>query len=185
MTLSDQRGASLAEMMVSLAVVLCVLGLTTQILMQSGRAFTDGQARMENRNNNAAGIDMMERLIRQATTIVPDPDNNGVFDSIRVVHDWNPRDGAVTGPYETVTFSTAGGLLLMQDSTMAAPAAFAEGVTALGFTYANYQGAPMTTAAVAAQQPLIGMVTVTMTTPAVNGAAGASHTVNVGLRRIK
>lgn len=185
MTLRDERGVGLSELMVSLAVALTVLGVTAQILIDSTRAFTNGQTRMENRNNNAAAIDMMERLIRQATTIVADPDGNGAFDSIRVIHDWNPRDGAVTGPYETVTFTTAGGVLMIQDSTMAAPIAFAEGVEQIAFVYANYQAAPMTAAAVAAQQPLIGMVTVTMTSPAVEGMPGPVHTINVGLRRIK
>lgn len=183
--LRDERGIGLAEMMVTLGVVLSVLALTTQLMMESGRAYTNGQAAMEARNNSAAGVDMMERLIRQSTALVADPDANGIFDSIRVVADWNPRDGAVTGPYETVTFSAVNGVLQMQDSTMAAPVAFVEGVDQLRFTYADHRGAPLPAATVTGTPALIGMVAVSVRAPAIDGRPQTVSTINVALRRVK
>lgn len=186
MNLQSERGVGLAELAVTMGVVLTVLGITTQILMQSGRAFTNGSTAMEARNNNAAGIDMMERLIRQATTIVPDPDANGVFDTIRVVADWNPRDGNVTGPYETVTFTTGpGARLLVQDSTMAAPVEFAEGVAQLRFTYLDHLGAALPAASMAAKPELIGMVGIVVQGPAIDGAPANVSRSTVAIRRVK
>lgn len=185
MRLQDERGVSLAEMMISLAVVLTVLGVSTQLMVQSGRAFTNGQAAMEARNNNTAGLDMMERLIRQATTITADPDGNGAFDSIRVVADWNPRDGSVTGAYETVTFTAAGGELLVQDSTMATPVVYAEGVDQLAFTYADHRGDPLAVALVTGKPVLIGMVAVSVTAPSIDGRPQTVSTTNVAIRRVK
>ena len=185
MTLRDERGVGLVEMMVTLVVVLAVLGLTTQILMQSGRAFTNGQAAMDARNNNAAGIDMLERLIRQSTVITADPDGNGVFDSIRVVADWNPRDGSVTGAYETVTFTVAGGVLLMQDSTMGAPVVYSEGVEQMRFTYGDYQGTALPAATVTGTPARIGTVGIALTAPQVDGLPAVVTATTVGIRRVK
>lgn len=185
MTLKDERGVSLVEMMITLVVVMAVLGITTQILVQSGRAFTNGQATTDIRTNNTAGIDMIERLVRQATGIVADPDGNGVFDSIRVTADWNPRDGNVTGPYETVTFTVAGGMLMVQDSTMGAPVVYSEGVNQLRFTYADYQGAALPAATVTGTPARIGMVGIALTAPPVDGLPPVVTSTTVAIRRVK
>ena len=185
MTGRSERGVGMVELMVTMVVVMAVLGLTTQILMQAGRAFTNGQAAMDARNNNAAGIDMLERLVRQATTITADPDANGVFDSVRVVADWNPRDGSVTGAYETVTFTVAGGVLLMQDSTMGGPEVYAEGVQQMQFTYGDYQGAALPAATVTAQPERIGTVGIALTAPPVDGMPPVVTATTVAIRRVK
>lgn len=178
-------GFTLIELMITLGVTLTVLGVTTQLLVQSSRSFTNGQAAMETRNNNAAGVDMMERLIRQATTINADPDANGVFDTIRVVADWNPRDGVVTGPYETVTFSTAGGMLQMSESAGAAAVPYAAGVAQLTFAYSDHRGDPLPTATVLAKPALIGMVRISVLAPSIAGRPPVLSRTSVAIRRVK
>lgn len=173
---AGRAGFSLVELAVTMGVVVTVLGITTMALVQSGRAFTTQQVIMDARNNNGAAVDMVERLIRQATTIEADPDANGVFDSIRLV--------APGGPYQDVTFTANNGTLFLQEGG-GAPVPFADGVTQLRFTYADHRGAPLTAALTVNRPELIGMVRVTVRAATAQGLPPVESSANVAIRRVK
>lgn len=173
---AGREGFSLVELTVTMGVVVSVLALTTMILVQSGRAFTSQQVVMDARNNNGAAVDMVERLIRQATTIQADPDGNGVFDSIRLV--------APRGPYQDVTFTADNGTLFLQEGS-GAPVPFAVGLTQLRFTYGDHRGAPLTAALTVNRPELIGMVRVTVRAASAQGLPPVESSANVAIRRVK
>ena len=98
---------------------------------------------------------------------MPDPDGNGVFDSVRVRADWNPRDGDFDDPYEDVLFVVANGMLWKREPTDAALVSFGDSVQSLRFTYTNQNGGPL--ANPVARPDLIGGVTITIVTTAGQG----------------
>ena len=114
MTLSSERGMTMVELLVSSAVMLTVLSVTTTVMTKSSTMFTQQRAALDGRNSAAASVDLLTRLLRQSScisatavycqSIFPDPDGNGVFDSVRVRADWNPRDGDLNDAYEDVVF---------------------------------------------------------------------------------
>jgi prepilin-type N-terminal cleavage/methylation domain-containing protein len=179
LTQADPRrraGFSLVELLVTMGVVVVVLGVTTLVLVESGRAFTTQQVVMGARNQNGAALDMMERLIRQAVTITADPDGNNVFDSIRLV--------GSAGPYQNVTFFANGGTLFLQEGGgVAVP--FADGVTQLRFTYADHRGGPLTAALATGRPELIGMVRATVRAASAQGLPPVESSTNVAIRRVK
>ena len=85
------------------------------------------RAALDGRNSAAASVDLLARLLRQSScvsatnvycqAIFPDPDDNGVFDSVRVQADWNPRDGDLNDPYEDVLFVVANSTLWKREPT--------------------------------------------------------------------
>ena len=120
----------MVELLVSSAVMVVVLSVSTTVLTKSSTIFTQQRGALNGRNSAAASIDLLSRLLRQSScisatnvycqSIFPDPDNNGVFDSVRVRADWNPRDGALNDPYENVLFVVANGTLWKREPADAA-----------------------------------------------------------------
>jgi Tfp pilus assembly protein PilW len=165
-----------------------VLGLVGQIFADSDRVYRTQRQHVETRGSAAAALDMMVRLIRQAgdatatTGIFPDPDANGALDSVRVVTDWNPRNGVVTDPYEDVTFTVAGGTLFKQEPTDAAPVAFADQVQSIAFAYQTPGGVaivnPMTV-----PKAHLGFVRVTLQATPIANVPGRVFTSSASIRR--
>ena len=178
-----ERGFSLIEVLVVTVVLLIALGIATQIFVQGNAAYTTQQAYDEARSNASAALDMTVRLIRSAGTIFPDPDGNLVADSIRVVGDWNPRDGDTNDPYEDVQFTVAGGVLFKREPTDAAPVAFAERIASIAFTYRNGAGTLLATPWTALQNQL-GYVTITLQSTPINGIQ-ATMSSSASVRRLE
>lgn len=193
MNLSSERGMTMVELLVSSAVMIIVLGLTTSVLTKSSTMFAQQRASLDGRNSAAASVDLLGRLLRQSScisatavycqSITPDPDNNGIFDSVRVQADWNPRDGVLDDPYEDVLFVVANGILWKREPTDAAPVAFGDRVQSLRFVYTNQNGGPMANAV--SRPDLIGGVTITIVTTAGAGLPAVTSTSSISLRRIK
>jgi prepilin-type N-terminal cleavage/methylation domain-containing protein len=199
-SLSSERGFTMLELLVSSAVMVLVLGISTGVLMKSSSMFTQQRAAMDGRNSAAAGIDIMARLLRQSSctntavfcqSILPDEDANGIFDTVRVRADWNPRDGALDDPYEDVYFvvglaDTPAGqrwTLFKREPTDAALVPFGEGVQSIRFAYLNQNGGPLANAA--ALPNLIGGVVMTVTTTPTNGMPAVISASTISVRRIK
>jgi prepilin-type N-terminal cleavage/methylation domain-containing protein len=177
----SERGFSLIELLVVTVVLIIALGIATQIFVQGNAAYTTQQAYDDARSNAAAALDMTVRLLRSADTIFPDPDGNLAADSIRIVADWNPRDGDTADPYEDVRFTTAGGVLFKQEPADAGPVAFAERIASIAFTYRNGAGTLLATPWTAAPAQL-ALVQVTVQSTPINGLA-VTVTSSASVRR--
>jgi len=198
-SMRSERGLTLVELLVTSLVMITVLGITTGLLVNASTMFTQQRTALEGRNSGAASLDMLTRLLRQsacviATTvrcnsITPDPDNNGIFDSVRVQADWNPRNGVLTDPYEDVFFTVAADVvtgrmvLWKREPADAALVAFGDGVLSLRFVYTNQNGGALPN--VVAQPDLIGGVAMTVVTEAARGLPAVTTTTAISLRRVK
>lgn len=169
MALNDERGFSLVELLMVSVIMLMALGITTGLFVQGNQMYADQRDYADVRSNAAAALDMTVRLLRGATTITTDPDGNLAADSVRVVADWNPKDGDTTDAYEDVTLTTAGGQLFKREPTDAAPVAFADRIASIAFTYRNASGTVLATPWTAPASNLVH-VNVTVTSTPVNGA---------------
>lgn len=191
--LTSERGFTMVELLVSSAVMVIVLGVSTTVLTQSSRMFTQQRTAMDGRNSAGASVDMLARLLRQSScisdtdvycqSIFPDPDGNGVFDSVRVRGDWNPRDGAFDDPYEDVLFVVANNTLFKREPTDQALVAFGDGVQSIRFVYTNQNGGPL--ANPVARPDLIGGVTMSVVTTPPQGLVPVTSATSISVRRIK
>lgn len=179
----NERGFSLIETLVVTVVLVIALGIATQIFVQGNAAYATQQAYDEARSNAAAALDMTIRLLRSADTIFPDPDGNLAADSIRVVADWNPRDGDTADPYEDVRFTTAGGILFKQEPADVAPVAFAERIASIAFTYRNGAGTLLATPWTVPQNQLAFVTAIVQSTP-INGLQ-VTMTSSASVRRLE
>ena len=139
------------ELMISSVILSLVLGTVMMILTTIQRDYLSQRQLMEVQTNTLLALDNLVRLIRVAgsdpenisglTPLDADPDNNDVYDSIRVQADWNPADGALDDDYEDVTFTTANDVLMIQNPSSATAVAFLEGINAIAFTFLDSAGA--------------------------------------------
>ena len=193
MNLSSERGMTMVELLVSSAVMLVVLSVSTTVMTRSSTMFAQQRAALDGRNSAAASVDLLSRLLRQSScvsatavycqSIFPDPDGNNIFDSVRVRADWNPRDGDLADAYEDVLFVVANGTLWKREPSDAALVSFGDQVQSLQFTYTNQNGGPL--ANPVARPDLIGGVTVTIVTTAGRGLPSVTSSSAISLRRIK
>jgi len=181
---SRESGFSLVELLVTMVVMLTVLGVVTQVVVRSNVVYAQQRAHLERRYNTATTVEMIARLLRQAESISTDPDGNNALDSVRIVADWNPRDGDTTDPYENITFSQAGTTLFKREPTDAAVVPFAENVDRLTFAYFNPAGGPVLNPLTVTSNQL-AFVTVTVGTPAVDGQPGLVLTSSASVRRLE
>ena len=164
----DERGFSLSELLIVTVILMVALGISTSLFVQGNQSYTTQRDYNDARSSAAAALDMTVRLLRGATTITVDPDGNNAADSVRVVSDWNPKDGDTADAYEDVRFTAAGGILFKQEPTDGAPVPFADRIASIAFTYRNPSGALIATPWTAAQSQL-ALVNVTVTSTAING----------------
>jgi hypothetical protein len=177
----DEAGFSLTEIFVATAVTLTVIGAVMQVFVQANVSYRQARQVIDARNNAAAATDMIVRLVRMSTTINPDPDGNGVLDSVRVVGDWNPLDGDTLDPYEDVRFTVFGGQLLKREPADAAAIPFADNVTSILFAYFSPTGAPIANP-MAVDPELLAYVTIALTTPPVEGRPGSAYSASASVR---
>jgi len=188
---SRDAGFSLSEVLVTMVVSLLGLAIVANIFAQSNAVYATQRRYLDARTDAAGALDMIVRLVRQAGEVNAanpalgvnaDPDGNNVLDSIRVVSDWNPRNGVATDAYEDVTFTVAGGILFKREPGDAAPVAFSEQVNALTFAYRRTDGVLLATPW-AANKIIIGHVEVTLQATPVNGSPGRVFTSSASIRR--
>jgi prepilin-type N-terminal cleavage/methylation domain-containing protein len=179
---AGSAGFTLPELLVTTVVMLVLLSLVTNVFIESNRVYDDQSALLEERGQVASSVDLLVRLIRQAETIDTDPDANDIFDSIRVVGDWNPRNGVTTDSYEDITFTVSGGVLFKREPGDAAPEAFADRLASVVFEYRTPTGAVLATPAAAAAAR-IGSVNLTFQATPVRGMPGRTYTSAVSVRR--
>lgn len=179
----DERGFSLSELLVVTVILMVALGISTSLFVQGNQSYTTQRDYNDARSSAAAALDMTVRVLRSATTIFPDPDGNLAADSVRVVGDWNPRDGDTADPYEDVRFTVAGGVLFKQEPTDAAPVAFAERIASATFAYRNGAGTLLATPWTANQNQL-AFVSMTVTSTPINGRQ-VTMTSSASVRRLE
>lgn len=187
-TSRGDSGFTLIELLVTSIILLTVLGIVGRIFSDSDRVYRTQRQYVEIRGSAASALEMIVRLIRQAGEtqnplgIWPDPDNNGALDTIRLVADWNPRNGVTTDPYEDVTFSAAGGTLFKREPADAGPVAFADRVASVTFSYVSPGGVAVANP-MAVPKAHLGYINVTLQTQAVNNVPGRAFTSSASVRR--
>jgi type II secretory pathway pseudopilin PulG len=164
----NEKGFSLVEMLVATLILIVAMGVAVQLFVQGNAAYVTQRAFDDARSNASAALDMTVRLLRSAQTIAPDPDGNLALDSVRVIADWNPKDGDTNDAYENVLFTTAGGTLFKQEPADAGPIAFADRIASITFNYLTPAGVPVA-APWAVSQAQLGMVGIRVQTTPVNG----------------
>lgn len=187
----SDAGFSLAELLATTVVALLALGIVTEIFVQADDVYTAQEQYFEARTDAVGALDMIVRLARQASDpdpanpavgITPDPDNNNQLDSIRIVTDWNPRNGVVTDPYEDITFTVNNGTLFKREPADAAPVPFSAQIASLRFTYLSTTGVPLASPW-AVNRRNYGHVTATITTTPIAGSPGRTFSSSASIRR--
>jgi prepilin-type N-terminal cleavage/methylation domain-containing protein len=191
--LRSAAGFSLPELLVTVVVMLLVLGVVTQFVTRSSITYAHQRDHMERRYTASTTADMILRLLREvatpggampAVTLQTDPDGNGLLDSIGIISDWNPHDGVADDPYENIRFTVAGNTLFKQEPTDLAPVPFADNINRLTFAYFNPGGGAVLNPLVATQDRL-AYVTMTITTPPVDGQPGIVLSSSASIRRLE
>jgi len=147
-----QKGFSLAELLIVIALLSVLMSIAGQILVQVQGGYVSQNELMEAQNYAMATMDIMARLIRQAgndpqgigfVPIDPDPDGNGQWDTIHIRSDWNPPDGLLDDPSEDIVFSTQNGTLFVEESGQV-PTEFLDGIESVTFSYFDKNNNPIT-----------------------------------------
>jgi type II secretory pathway pseudopilin PulG len=180
---NTERGFTLTELLITLVIMIGVTGIITQTAVQATRVYGQQRKFIEARRSAGAALDMMVRLIRMSQTITPDPDGNGQMDSISLQSDWNPRNGALTDPYETISFTVANNQLLKQEPSDAAPVPFADGITSITFAYFDQNNVALANPVTSVAK--IAYVTVTVQTVPPTGLQPIVMTSAATVRRME
>jgi hypothetical protein len=150
---------TLADVLVSTALLGVTCGATLGLLEQGQQAWAVGAARVEAQQSARAALTWLSGELRVAGQ-GGGPDQVpalSVIEPTRVVlHVDRDRDGRIAGAGETITWRLAGDVLRRDAGGGAQPVA--NGVRALGLTYADGAGGPTT-------DPLaVRRITITLTT---------------------
>jgi type II secretory pathway component PulJ len=181
--LADARGMTLADLLVSTAVLGLTLGATLLALEQGQQAWVAGAARVDAQQSGRAALAWLAAELRAAGqgTGPRTAAALGAAEPTRVVlHLDRNRDGVIAGATELITWRLAGDVLRRDAGGGAQPVV--NGVRALRLTYADAAGAPTTDPAAVRR---VGITLVTATdqplSPAVRDLT-ATFTTDVHLR---
>lgn len=134
---------SLADLLVSLAVLGLLLAATLGLLEEGQRLHAFGAARVESQQSARVALERMAREIRQAGRGRPEagfPAVSVAEPTRLVIHFDLDGDGVIAGNGETVTWLLQGRVLRRDAGGGAQP--IVNGVRALRFTYFDAAGAP-------------------------------------------
>jgi type IV pilus assembly protein PilW len=153
---ADQRGFTLAELLVAMAAMGFILTGSLTLMISGNQTYATGSNQIEAQQAARVGLERMVREIRGAgynpTGLSCPPTNNcpivgspgfGSPDAtgLRIQSDLN-GDGAFAGAGEAIAYTKNGTTLQRQDLAVdATPQTIIAGVQALTFTYLNESGA--------------------------------------------
>jgi len=147
----QEKGFSLAELLIVIALLTVLMSIAGQILVQVQGGYVSQNEAMEGQHYAMATLDTVSRLIRLAgndpqkidfVPLDPDPDGNGQWDSIHIRSDWNPPDGLLDDPNEDIVFSTQNGSLFVEESG-GVPTEFLDGIESVTFSYFDRNNNPI------------------------------------------
>ncbi len=147
----NNKGFSLMELLVTLAVMGVILAILGQVLVQGQTVYVSQRQVIRTQQDVRFALDTLVRLLRMAgndpslppinfQAIDPDPDGNTAWDSIRIQADWNPADGDLADDFEDVIFTTNANVLFIQRPTDAVPVEFLANITSIQFQYFDGAG---------------------------------------------
>jgi prepilin-type N-terminal cleavage/methylation domain-containing protein len=152
----NRAGFSLIELLVSLTIFSIVMGSMISVILVVQRRYVDQRERVRAQESLRVAQMTIAPLLRAAgadprdtklTLVNVDPDNNGVFDDLRVVSDFNPIDGDVTDDLEDVQLWVATDTLWIRWKLGAAKQPLAWPIKSLRFEYFANNGTKYTVAA--------------------------------------
>lgn len=152
----NRAGFSIMEVMIALVVFSIIMGAMMGVVYNVQRRYVDQRERVRAQESLRVAQMTLAPLLRAAganpretaTTIVNvDPDNDGLFDDLRVTTDFNPVDGDTNDPLEDVQVWVATDTLWIRWQTGAAAQPLAWPVRSLTFEYYANNGAKYTVAA--------------------------------------
>jgi prepilin-type N-terminal cleavage/methylation domain-containing protein len=203
--MSNERGFTLAEMLVVCAIVGLVMASLLGLVMSGQRAYWFGTTQVDAQQTTRVAIERMVKEIREAGYYPQPPNTNPStcaaapcynFDavgtgasasSLTLQYDWNgdgisAASGTVTDPFlgtrgERVTYSFSSGTLTRQEIGVdSTPVTLASGLNTMSFAYFAEDGTSTTTPA------NIRTVVVSLTAKTGNQAAFVTMTDRVRLR---
>lgn len=154
--LRNRAGFSIVELLVSLTIFSIVMGSLMGVVLTVQRRYVDQRERVRAQESlrvaqmtiapllRAAGADPKESLL---TLVNVDPDNNGIFDDLRIVTDFNPIDGDVNDDLEDVQLWVVTDTLWIRWKAGAAKQPLAWPIKSLRFEYYANNGTKYTDAA--------------------------------------
>jgi prepilin-type N-terminal cleavage/methylation domain-containing protein len=152
----NRAGFTIIELIVSLVIFAIIMGSLISVVLTVQRRYVDQRERVRAQESlrvaqmtiapllRAAGADPKESKL---TLVNVDPDNNGTFDDLRVVSDFNPIDGDVTDDLEDVHVWVATDTLWIRWKAGAGKQALAWPIKSLKFEYYANNGKMYTDAA--------------------------------------
>jgi prepilin-type N-terminal cleavage/methylation domain-containing protein len=150
----NRPGFSIMEMMVATAIFTIVMGSLMSVVIDLQRRFVDQRERVRAQESLRVAQMTLAPLMRSAgadpkgtalTGMEVDPDNNGIFDDIRIKTDFNPIDGDVADVLEDVHVYVASDTLWIRWQTGQAAQPLAFPIKSLRFEYYGNNGAKMLT----------------------------------------
>jgi type II secretory pathway component PulJ len=166
---------SLAELLVTIALLATVLAGTLTALDQGLRAYTIGAARVEAQQSGRIALERLAREIRNAGAGGVGFDAISVAERDRIVlHVDRDGDGTASAPGETIAWRVTGTVLRRDAGGGAQP--IVDGVRSLVLEYLDAMGRPT---AVPAE---VRTVVLTLTTEGASGAGAVTLTTQSRLR---
>lgn len=151
-----RAGFSLVEMLVALTIFSIVMGSLMSVVLVIQRRYVDQRERVRAQESLRVAQMTLAPLLRSAgadpkdsklTFVNVDPDNNGIFDDLRVVSDFNPINGVVSDPLEDVQVWVATDTLWIRWQAGAQKQPLAWPIKSLRFEYYANNGTKYTVAA--------------------------------------
>jgi prepilin-type N-terminal cleavage/methylation domain-containing protein len=148
----SRRGFSLVELVFALVVFGVVMGALTSSVVAIQRGYVNQRERVKAQESLRAAQMTVVTILRSAgadplglgtPTINPDPDNDNLFDEVRVTADFNPADGDILDPLEDVRVWQASDTLFVRWQNGGAAQALATPVRTIRFHYYGNNGAEL------------------------------------------
>lgn len=178
--LRNQRGYTLAEMLVSAAVIAFIMAALLSLLMSGQQSYATGAGRAEAQQNARLAVEQMVREIRSAGH---DPRATGTFAAVTALgvgtgfvirNDWN-GSGAIDAAIDTtvdgvrhgemITYTFTGTTLTRQESVIdAAPVTVTDRISNFAVTYFNADGLQLMAPSGAVDAPNIRTVVLDIST---------------------